>query len=193
MSTLLTHFFVFFSLYSLAYPTTGLVVNVLADLPENGASRSLVPCAVEMENFQVCRLCQDEVTDEQLLIVRLLFGESEHRDWHLNWHLIRDQFNYDGMNTLAPTEKSLSAWHKEGWIPNSDLNNLAQFSRLHRAGGLVAGEDFLYMHRQMIKMSQSILSKYGLPCIAPWYDMPETVKDPLWPVPRVTHILKKKN
>lgn len=48
----------------------------------------------------------------------------------------------------------------------------------------LSGEDFLYMHRLMIKMVQFYLADAGQPCMAPWTELPGSVQDIEWPVPK---------
>lgn len=53
--------------------------------------------------------------------------------------------------------------------------------RMNREGK--NGEDFLFMHRLMIKMVQLELASAGLPCIASWQKIPRA-DDSVWPIPR---------
>lgn len=57
------------------------------------------------------------------------------------------------------------------------------FLEKHNAfDGSVSGEDFLKMHRQMIKMMQVSLTKQDQPCISGWKNVPES-DDKIWPTP----------
>lgn len=68
-------------------------------------------------------------------------------------------------------------WHS-GW---HQMRTSKEFLR-SRAG--LTGEDFFYMHRLMIKMVQLELAGAGQPCIAPWTELPNSVLDSTWPVPK---------
>ena len=69
------------------------------------------------------------------------------------------------MSYLRPIlgEKTHMAWHFN-W--HADRAN-AEIPKKE-----FSGEDFFYMHRLMIKMVQIELSAKGLPCIAPWDELP---------------------
>lgn len=58
--------------------------------------------------------------------------------------------------------------------------DLDRFIKLHNFYGRLSGEDFLFMHRQMLKMISIELTFQGQACIAPWKALPHE-NDKLWP------------
>lgn len=49
----------------------------------------------------------------------------------------------------------------------------------------VQGESFLFAHREMIRATQANLAALGLPCVAPWAELPAKANDPQWPTFRM--------
>jgi len=161
--------------------------------PESHTERwvgKTVPCNILGDEFQVCRACQEEITQEQMDAIRPMLTSSSHRIWHDRWHrmwrlsnevtldkpfdvLTKDQVDNDNL-------ESLTLLIKEGWLPE---HNASQFLTTTQA---FRGESFFYMHRQMIKMVNFELTANGLPCIQPWRDLPPIV-DKNWPIPRLVH------
>lgn len=140
-------------------------------------------CGLPGEAWNLCVACTNERENTGYEKVVPFLAEPRHRDWHFRWHSIRREISADGINNFPPDRKTLEAWKADGWI-DGDID---KFVEDHRIGGRLSGEDFFFMHRQMIKMLQIEQSNAGIPCWAPWRELPNNVKDPKWPVPKSTH------
>lgn len=158
--------------------------------------RHYIQCGLPGINWRVCSHCEDRNLKTLLNNVSEMLSTKEHRDWHYYWHAIRRELSFDA-NNLPPTEERLNSLARQGWIkfadnasfhPKEDFN---QFIKNHAVGGELAGEDFLFMHRQMIKMLQVEQSVRGMSCIAPWYEIPTSPLDREWPVPRAKYFSEK--
>jgi hypothetical protein len=106
-------------------------------------------------------------------VVRPFVGAKDHLAWHANWHKVRTQKDWDAAGLITLRTK--------GYLPDSMTDE--EFAK-HLIYGDKFGEDFLYMHRMMLKMVQLELAANGLDCIAPWTEIP-AADDKLWPVPQV--------
>jgi hypothetical protein len=107
-------------------------------------------------------------------------------DWHKRCPILRPRrtTGEDLSGTPRTDAEIVAEWQNAGWMPKDDADG---FIRSHNVfDGELAGEDFLYMHRQMIKMTQIELSYFGKACVAPWSDVPASVDDSAWPVPMKT-------
>lgn len=133
-------------------------------------------CGVPGEQIRVCTACADAISPAMLRSIRAVVGRPEHTEWHAKWHNIR---------RLAPqlTGAQFAKLVELRRIPDGQTKN--EFAQAHGLGGTQSGEDFLYMHRMMIKMVQVQLASESLPCIAPWTTLPATLDDRIWPVPSI--------
>ncbi len=131
-------------------------------------------CGLPGENLVICSSCSNETTEQMMSHLRPIVGEKSHLLWHAAWHKLRAAQN------LSP-EKYLEA-QKKNHIPMSLPQD--NFTKSHSLKGDLSGEDFFYMHRMMVKMVQLELAAAGLPCMAPWKKLPETIDDKIWPVPK---------
>jgi hypothetical protein len=103
-------------------------------------------------DFKVCHECATKLSPVQWSRIRWLLAEPTYRDWHFEWH----------GNSVA------------------DARTLAQ-----KKGGDEAayqGENFFYMHREIVRNVQANLSAMNLPCIAPWDTLPSKPDDREFPV-----------
>jgi hypothetical protein len=130
-------------------------------------ANALVQCGLPGEKLQICRACSETVSPEQRQVIQEIFGELSHRRWHSEWHEIRA---WEFVSPQRRTELLAT-----GNVPM----NLAEY----QMGSRLGGENFLFMHREMIKMLQAGLTKRGLDCVAPWTALPATIYDSQWPVP----------
>ncbi len=133
-----------------------------------------------------------------------------HNDWHSIRSLVED-IDIQPRKTRALTLAQFEEICPSPWPPSQENNlpltgdqlkerkqhvkqvraelskkgikgSFKSFARLHGEGdGTLSGEDFLYMHREMIKMVNLELVAHGQPCIAPWTQLPE-LDDPNWPI-----------
>jgi hypothetical protein len=103
----------------------------------------------------------------------------EHRSHHFLWHLMRTSW----MRLTAPQRRALLA-RFPGWEPpRPALDADGQPIRDNNSG-----EDFLYMHRQMIATVNEILARVGdpsYPKVEGWENSPAP-DDPDYPVPELT-------
>lgn len=137
-------------------------------------------CGLPGEEWRVCTKCTDEIDMKAYKKILPLLATPEHRDWHYTWHNIRLEINADGMYQQPPSDKQIREWKKTSWLPE-DSNT---FPSEHGLGTKLSGEDFFFMHRQMIKMVQVEMAAQGGACIAPWKSLPKSAKDKKWPLPR---------
>lgn len=156
-----------------------------------------IQCGLPGLDWRVCSKC--ETRNHSLLLddVVNMLSSKEHRDWHYYWHSIRRELSFD-LNNLPPSIERLEGLVQLGWIELSETKNsyskadFTDFIKNHSAGGKLAGEDFLYMHRQMIKMLQVEQGAKGKSCIAPWHKIPNSLLDEEWPVPRAVYFSEQK-
>tara|TARA_Y100001958_G_C21245721_1_gene575591 strand:+ start:701 stop:1765 length:1065 start_codon:yes stop_codon:yes gene_type:complete len=153
-------------------------------------------CGLPGLDWKVCKSCSSKKSEDMLVNVLDMLSSKEHRDWHYYWHSIRRELSFD-LNNLPPSIGRLNELVDSGWIKMKEKKDqysrqdFAQFIKDHSSGGLLAGEDFLFMHRQMIKMVQVELAARGDSCIAPWYELPNSVLDSEWAVPRAVYLKEK--
>lgn len=136
-------------------------------------------CGLMGETVNICGSCADDISEKAMQVLRPVLGSKEHLKWHENWHKVRAL-------TEMPDEATY-AKHQASGLLAKDMDKESFFKNyVYEFGGSLAGENFFYMHRMMIKMVQFELSMNNLPCIAPWEDLPSSTTDATWPVPRKT-------
>lgn len=152
-------------------------------------------CGLPGEVWRICTGCTSSREIPGYSRVLPFLADPAHREWHAVWHKVRREISADGINSFPPDEQTLLEWQRGGWIPLGDDRTkvIEAFVRDHRIGGRLAGEDFFFMHRQMIKMLQIEMANLGVPCIAPWVDLPPKATDAVWPVPRLLETRKTEN
>ncbi|ALO12193.1 hypothetical protein AQF52_6600 [Streptomyces venezuelae] len=99
-----------------------------------------------------------------------MLGSRHHRLHHAIWHGLRD-------NWATPSDGDISASDKAeidglGWAPPRPNQRPTRGTVDLRDPDNGAGEDFLYMHRQMIQKVRELLSGHGLPMIQAWTSIP---------------------
>lgn len=133
-----------------------------------------VQCGLSGETLNICTRCTDEFPEDSLKILRPILGSKAHSDWHAKWHKAR-------MLELEIPDAFFAKLQKAQLVPeNTDKTT---FIKTYGIGGKLAGENFFYMHRMMIKMVQFELAMQGKDCVAPWLQLPAKIDDPVWPVP----------
>lgn len=140
-----------------------------------GPAKNYVQCGLPGEKLAICSACETKPSKEIMDFIRPFLAEKNHTEWHERWHTSR---------ATAGEISSQAFEHrkKEGWFPQNET--LEDFKKIHTAkNGTGAGEDFFFMHRLMLKMVQLESAAAGLPCIAPWKDVPD-LDDKEWPLPR---------
>jgi hypothetical protein len=94
-----------------------------------------------------------------------MLSSRRHRLRHFLWHAVREAWNNPQL-----TEDVRQFIKDKGWAPPNDR------APLDREGKLIldnfSGEDFLYMHRQMIREVNDLLKNLGSPEITPWKTIP---------------------
>lgn len=165
-----------------------MVVNLLDSIvmaqPRANGEKPRFPkrgqCGLPGENWRVCTACTSLKDTPGYQQVLPFLADKTHREWHAIWHKIRRELSADGINNFPPERPVIEGWQRAGWLPS----NVDEFVARHRIGGPLAGEDFFYMHRQMIKMLHIELANLGAPCLSPWTELPSSVLDSKWPAPR---------
>ncbi|MFD8376290.1 hypothetical protein ACFV2Z_37005 [Streptomyces sp. NPDC059688] len=99
-----------------------------------------------------------------------MLGSRAHRLHHAIWHGLRD-------NWVNPIDGDISDADKVeitnlGWAPPHPNQRPTRGTVEKRDPDNGAGEDFLYMHRQMIHQVRELLSGHGLPMIEAWTSIP---------------------
>jgi hypothetical protein len=103
-----------------------------------------------------------------------MMAKREHRMHHWLWHEIRNNWNQYPKDVQAKIEEL-------GWRPPRPLQDEVGRPSLHNH----SGEDFLFMHRQMIADVNAVLTQVGdpnYPRIEGWVVVPPP-GDPDYPVP----------
>lgn len=122
----------------------------------------------------------NEVSPAQLKVIQKTMGIREHRIWHYFWHATRNSWT-----ELTPEQQEFFLKFDARWKPLRLLE--APTGQDATAGGKYdpksngAGEDFLFMHHQMMLELFTDLNQQGLECIAPWNELPK-VTDAAWPI-----------
>jgi hypothetical protein len=94
-----------------------------------------------------------------------MLASKWHRLWHATWHTVRSEWpNFHNEKTRIEIKRL-------GWA----VDRPPRFSRA-KGNGLIldggAGEDFLFMHRSMIKMLRDDYLTNNLPPLASWSSIP---------------------
>jgi hypothetical protein len=130
-------------------------------------------CGLPGEKLAVCSSCSVKSSETMMATLRPILADEQHAAWHSGWHSAR---------RAPPTTEEFGRLQSSGWVSLRETH--ANFSNRHTGQGDLAGEDFFYMHRTMIKMVQMELAAAGHPCIAPWKKIPSSIHDNFWPVPK---------
>lgn len=133
-----------------------------------------IQCGLAGESLNICSQCQDHIPESSMQILRPVLGEKSHSDWHAKWHKIR-------LNADKISGELFEKLRQKGLVPARAIKDI--FLSQYKIGGTLAGENFFYMHRMMIKMVQVELAFNGQPCISPWRQLPDKIDDANWPVP----------
>jgi hypothetical protein len=140
-------------------------------------------CGLPGEKLNICSTCTNEFPEDSLRALRPMLGSKNHSDWHAKWHKVR---------TLQPdVEDSYFAKLQDAELVPKNISK-EEFFKLYAQKGTLSGENFFFMHRMMIKMVQFELAMNGKPCVSPWENLPTTISDPVWPVPRKYKDLSEK-
>lgn len=114
--------------------------------------------------------------------VRLEMGSREMRYHHYLWHQVRE-----GWNRFTP--EAQARYTEIGWAPPNPARNYDEDGRSSAVLDNLSGEDFLYMHRQMIKRVNEIITlnndSYGN--VTGWKKIPAP-GDEFWPVPDLYNV-----
>jgi hypothetical protein len=99
-----------------------------------------------------------------------MVGSRHHRLHHALWHGLRDYWNAPGDGDISKSDKLEIA--KLGWEPPHPSQFPTRGTVKQREADNGAGEDFLFMHRQMIHEVRELLDGHGLPMIEAWESIP---------------------
>lgn len=108
-------------------------------------------------------------------VVLQMIGSEHHRLHHALWHGLRD-------NWVSPSDGELSTDEKKlindlGWAPPRPNQKPTRGTVSAREPDNGAGEDFLFMHRQMILNVRETLTNAGLQPIPSWTSIPLPSRD----------------
>lgn len=142
----------------------------------------------------ICTSTTDTVSAQQLEAIIDFFGSREMREIHRDWHQLR-------MDWRSMSSGTRDSWLANGWTSPQPQNYFfpywpestddparVEHDYLMEIGTNVAGEDFLFMHRHMVKKLRQLLIARNLPCVSGWNPIPmnilgETGQGDWWPVP----------
>ncbi len=120
----------------------------------------------------VCTSWTDHVSPEQQEVINGLVATRFHRLHHAFWHATRAGLEPSEMTRMVTAfGNSWADVHSVCPAPESDSKSSAYNP---------VGEDFLFMHRQMIEMLRAGFVSLGLPCISDWQHVPAVDE---WPLP----------
>jgi hypothetical protein len=122
----------------------------------------------------------EEVSLAQSKVIAEQMAGRDHRIWHYFWHATRNSWHQ-----LTEEQKSFFLSFDSRWKPERLLGEPEGLQILnhdiYNPEKNDAGEDFLFMHHQMMTELSRQFAAQGLPCIAPWKTLPPK-DDKLWPV-----------
>ena len=171
----------FSKLPELNKPTSSVACAIFATLSLLGCSSH--PLATETgsrgvasEEFVETPSCDsigwsDVVTPEHQAIINQMMGTREHRVHHALWHAIRG--GLDSKNASEVTRAFGTTWKLPHPLCPAPADDSAQ--RAYNP----AGEDFLFMHRQMVRGLQDAFVQMNLPCIRGWASVPSQAEYPI--------------
>jgi hypothetical protein len=107
----------------------------------------------------------------QQKIINELFGTRAHRMQHALWHAVRSGLT--PQDTQSVITAFGSQWKEGHPLCPPPQNNADDVSYNP------TGEDFLYMHHEMVMMLRFQLTAKGQKCITPWTTIPEAKE---WPI-----------
>jgi len=106
----------------------------------------------------------DVATPEQIEVINQITATRPMRLMHVLWHTGRS----DRLDTRAKNALT-SVYGKEAIVPASQRVCPAPDEKNDKT----SGEDFLFMHRQMIWRLKIAFQKAGVPCLSAWKTIPE--------------------
>ncbi|NBJ10931.1 hypothetical protein [Microvirga arsenatis] len=109
-------------------------------------------------------------------VVVTMLASRRHRLRHFLWHAIRGAWNDPD---LTPEVKQFI--RDKGWAPPNDRVPFDAADKLILDN--YSGEDFLYMHRQMIREVNNLLAQLGEPPLDRWQEIPKPGEEPDFEVP----------
>lgn len=114
----------------------------------------------------------NHVSKAQQQIIENIFAGRPHRLQHALWHAVRG-----GLSTENLSE--VKAAYGPVWVQNHPLCPPPENNPGTRAYNPV-GEDFLFMHHEMVMLLRAALAASGQKCISPWTAIPDPKH---WPLP----------
>ena len=141
------------------------------DLEKKENPKKRIQCGIPGEKIKLCSSCVEELSEDSMKILRPVIGSKEHLRWHDRWHKVR------ALDEI-PTPEQYKKFQDQGLFP-SDISAEDFFKKYNLSSkGELAGENFFYMHRMMIKMVQFELAMNDQPCLSSWSKLPVSNTDP---------------
>ncbi|RZA26895.1 MAG: hypothetical protein EOP10_02105 [Proteobacteria bacterium] len=126
----------------------------------------------EKKNPGHCREWSEKVTNPMFDTYVKVLGNADHRLWHYLWHGVRNSWH-----ELSADERKVFTDLSPDWAVPADRmlgdDVLAQNATPIDARSNGSGEDFLYMHHNMISVLRGVLADAGQPCIVSWPTIPD--------------------
>jgi hypothetical protein len=105
-----------------------------------------------------------------------MLASRRHRLRHFLWHSVRGSWNNPEL-----TSEVKQLIRDKGWAPPNDRVPFDANGKLQLDN--FAGEDFLYMHRQMIREINDMLTQMGEPTLVAWDHVPAPGENPDFDLP----------
>lgn len=125
----------------------------------------------ERTDQQITEACNsagwtDLPTEAQQQVINSVFAVRDHRVRHSLWHAIRSGLSSNELGEVVNTYGA--GWNETHPLcppPENNANSPSDYNPV--------GEDFLFMHHQMVRTLRENLLARGIPCIAPWTSIPD--------------------
>lgn len=129
-------------------------------------------CQITIKDAASAAMSQ-RTSDQRDQVMKALFGQRHHRLAHFMWHSARNSYAQ-----ATTTDLDRDNIRRLGWAPPRPIlytpDGRTDFGATARSG---AGEDFLYMHRQMVRELEAELSANNMKMYESWKSIPQ-VDDP---------------
>src|SRR5262245_17380591 len=109
---------------------------------------TLTGCTARPAGSELASAPQEAVSQEQIQVLNTMSATRRHRLDHYLWHMLRGVRFDQRADLRDAVAEALGA----DWVPPRPANSPA-----YNANGQAGGEDFLYMHREMIVAANELL------------------------------------
>lgn len=141
-------------------------------------SQSVAETIVDHDDYITakCKSFSNGLSTQQINLYKSYMATQNHRFSHIMWHGFQNAYH-----ALTADQKSLLLQIDSRFKPRAPYRD-ANGATITLAKDNSGGEDFLFMHRQMVMQTRSMYYMANLPCLASWKTTPPA-NDSVWPVP----------